>query len=60
MDIHKKLSDFVYLSYPSGHGEWYNWLDKDGKPTESAALPVKDPFHLPRALMELSEVLGSL
>jgi hypothetical protein len=24
----------------------------------SAALPVKDPFHLPRALMTLMEVLN--
>lgn len=60
MDVHKELSKFVYKYYPSGSGEWYNWLDKDKNPTSSAALPVKDPFHLPRALMELSQVLSSL
>ena len=60
MDFHKELSEFVYKYYPSGKGEWYNWLDKDKNPTSSAALPVKDPFHLPRALMELSIMLSDV
>ncbi len=57
MDIHKELNEFVYANYPNGYGEWYNWLDNDGKVGETAALPVKDPFHLPRALMMLIELL---
>ncbi|MBQ4631349.1 MAG: AGE family epimerase/isomerase [Clostridia bacterium] len=56
-DVHKRLNKFVYENYPSGHGEWYNWLDNDGNVGESAALPVKDPFHLPRALMMMIELL---
>lgn len=33
-------------------GEWRQRLDRAGKPmTKIVALPVKDPFHLPRALI---------
>lgn len=33
-------------------GEWRQRLDRQGKPiTELIALPVKDPFHLPRAVI---------
>lgn len=33
-------------------GEWRQRLDRTGKPiTTQIALPVKDPFHLPRALI---------
>ena len=33
-------------------GEWRQRLDRKGKPiTDVVALPVKDPFHLPRALI---------
>jgi len=60
MDIHKQLNEFVYANYPSGSGEWYNWLDNDGNVGESAALPVKDPFHLPRALMMMIDQLDKL
>ncbi len=60
MDIHKDLCEYAFSHYPSGHGEWYNWLDQDGKVGESAALPVKDPFHLPRALMMLLEIFTEL
>lgn len=55
LDIHKLISDFSYKHYPNGYGEWYNWLDNDCKVGESAALPVKDPFHLPRALLMMIE-----
>jgi len=50
----------VYSHYPNGYGEWYNWLDNDGNVGETAALPVKDPFHLPRALMMLVDVLENI
>jgi len=60
MDIHKKVNEYAYAHYPNGYGEWYNWLDNDGNVGETAALPVKDPFHLPRALMMLMEVLDTL
>ena len=60
MDIHKEVFEFAFANYPNGYGDWINWLDKDGNPAESAALPVKDPFHLPRALMYLTEIFGKL
>lgn len=59
-DIHREINDFVYSHYPNGYGEWYNWLDNDGNVGETAALPVKDPFHLPRALMMLVDVLENI
>ena len=55
LDIHKKVNEYAYSHYPSGSGDWYNWLDNDGNVGESAALPVKDPFHLPRALIYLCD-----
>ena len=40
-------------------GEWRQRLDRAGKPvTNVVALPVKDPFHLPRALILSLERLG--
>lgn len=60
MDIHRQINEFAFKNYPNGYGEWYNWLDNDGNVGETAALPVKDPFHLPRALMMLIDVFGEL
>jgi len=60
MEIHKQVNEFAYAHYPNGYGEWYNWLDYNGNVGESAALPVKDPFHLPRALMMLVDILDKL
>ncbi len=56
MEMHKKINEFAFSHYPNGHGEWINWLDKDLKVAPSAALPVKDPFHLPRALIYLIDL----
>ena len=40
-------------------GEWRQRLDRRGQPvTELIALPVKDPFHLPRALILLTQLLS--
>ncbi len=55
---HKKVYDYAFSHYPTPYGDWYNWLDNDGNIGESAALPVKDPFHLPRALMHLSDLFA--
>ena len=60
MDIHKQINEFAFKHYPNGYGEWYNWLDNDGNVGETAALPVKDPFHLPRALMMLIDEFEKL
>jgi len=40
-------------------GEWRQRLDRAGKPiTELIALPVKDPFHLPRAVILIAQLTG--
>ncbi len=48
---------FAHFSMPDV-GEWRQRLDRTGKPmTAVVALPVKDPFHLPRALILSLELL---
>ncbi len=48
---------FHHFSMPEA-GEWRQRLDRAGKPiTTVVALPVKDPFHLPRALILSLELL---
>ncbi|MFA5689357.1 MAG: AGE family epimerase/isomerase [Kiritimatiellales bacterium] len=51
---HRKVHDYAWAHYPLPGGEWRQWLNRQGQPASSAALPVKDPFHLPRALIELA------
>lgn len=42
---------FAHFPHPTA-GEWIQRLRRDGTPTtEVVALPVKDPFHLPRSLI---------
>jgi N-acylglucosamine 2-epimerase len=42
------------------HGEWRQKLDRDLSPfSGTVALPVKDPFHLPRSLIMQIETLES-
>lgn len=55
-DMHEKVCEFAFSNYPNGYGDWYNWLDWEGNPAETAALPVKDPFHLPRGLIYLIQL----
>lgn len=56
LDWHRKVRDFAYSHYPTPAGEWTQWLDRRGDKGETAALPVKDPFHLPRALIYLIDL----
>ncbi|MBI3985407.1 MAG: AGE family epimerase/isomerase [Lentisphaerae bacterium] len=53
LEWHDRIRTYAYAHYPVPTGEWTQWLDREGRKMESAALPVKDPFHLPRALMTL-------
>ena len=57
LDMHKKINEYAFSHYPNGYGDWYNWLDYNGNVGESAALPVKDPFHLPRGLIYLCNII---
>jgi N-acylglucosamine 2-epimerase len=48
---------FEHFGMPEA-GEWRQRLDRQGRPiTETIALPVKDPFHLPRAAILILELL---
>lgn len=57
LEWHERLRDYAFSHYPVPTGEWTQWLDRFGNKGESAALPVKDPFHLPRALIYLANLL---
>jgi N-acylglucosamine 2-epimerase len=56
LDWHKRVRDYAFARYPAPAGEWVQWLDRGGRKMASAALPVKDPFHLPRALIYLIDL----
>lgn len=61
LDWHQKVREYSLAHYPNPNGEWTQRLDRMGKPmTEFVALPVKDPFHLPRALIYCIDVLERL
>ena len=56
---HQRVQEYAWSHYPVPTGEWTQWLDRYGQPTGTAALPGQDPFHLPRALIYLIELLGA-
>lgn len=62
LDWHKKVHDYSFERFPVlEHGEWRQKLDRYGQPvSETLVFPVKDPFHLPRALIYCIEVLTRL
>ena len=62
LDWYDRVHAYSFAHYPvADHGEWRQRLDRFGEPLEQVvALPVKDPFHLPRALIYCIEVLGRL
>ncbi len=53
LDWHERIHNYSFSHYPViGAGEWTQKLDRVGNQiSDTVALPVKDPFHLPRALM---------
>lgn len=62
LEWHERIRRYSYAHFPvAGHGEWRQKLDRQGRPiTATLVLPVKDPFHLPRALILCIEVLQRL
>jgi len=58
----ERVHNYAFSHYPvPEYGEWTQKLDRQGnKLTDTVALPVKDPFHLPRALIYCIEVLQRL
>jgi N-acylglucosamine 2-epimerase len=59
-DRHARLHDYVFGTFPEGPGrEWTQIRTRHGAPLEkTVALPVKDPFHIARALLMLVELEG--
>jgi N-acylglucosamine 2-epimerase len=57
---YKKVADWAWSHFPMPNcGEWYQRLTREGKPTaEVIALPVKDPFHLPRGAILIVQLMG--
>ncbi|MEW5960498.1 MAG: AGE family epimerase/isomerase [Chloroflexota bacterium] len=62
LDWFERVHNYAFSHYPVPQfGEWTQKLDRQGhKFTGTVALPVKDPFHLPRALLFCIEVLQRL
>ncbi len=62
MEWHEKVRQYSFSHYPDReHGEWTQKLNRRGEPiSEVVALPVKDPFHLPRALINCIDLLERL
>jgi len=62
LEWHERVRQFCYTHYPvAEHGEWRQKLDRQARPiTQTLVLPVKDPFHLPRALILSIELLQRL
>jgi N-acylglucosamine 2-epimerase len=60
---YERVHEWSFAHFPleerGGMGEWRQRLDRQGRPiTELIALPVKDPFHLPRAVILILQLLG--
>jgi len=50
-----RLADYILTTFPDpAGGEWLQIRDRAGAPLDRVvALPVKDPFHVPRALIRM-------
>ncbi len=57
MEWFEKMHDYSFATFTDReNGEWKQRLDREGNPvTKTLVLPVKDPFHLPRAVMWIIE-----
>jgi N-acylglucosamine 2-epimerase len=56
---YRRVHDWTFAHFPmAGTGEWRQRLNRRGEPIETVvALPVKDPFHLPRAAILAVQLL---
>lgn len=55
---HERVRDYTFATFPDGEGrEWVQSRNRDGSLMgERIGLPVKDPFHVSRALMLLTDL----
>ncbi|MET9020451.1 AGE family epimerase/isomerase [Actinopolymorpha sp. NPDC004070] len=58
---YERLRSYTYGTFPAGRGkEWVQIRTRDGTPLDrTVALPVKDPFHIARALLLQAELLAT-
>ncbi|HVT92993.1 MAG TPA: AGE family epimerase/isomerase [Bryobacteraceae bacterium] len=56
---YRRVHEWAFAHFPMEEtGEWWQRLDRRGnRSTELVALPVKDPFHLPRAVILILRLL---
>lgn len=63
LNLFKKIHEYTFKTFPNPDkriGEWIQIRDRQGKPKEKVvALPVKDPFHIMRNLLQMVELLTS-
>ena len=59
LEWYERVHAWSFSHYPMpGVGEWRQRLTREGTPTsEVIGLPVKDPFHLPRAAILITQLL---
>ncbi len=65
LDWYDRVHQWTFAHFPlAEHGEWTMRLTREGeRPTELLSLlplPIKDPFHTPRAMIMCVDVLGRL
>lgn len=62
MDWYWKIHEYAFKTFPDReNGEWHQRMDRYGKlTTETLVLPVKDPFHMPRAVLFNIEILDRM
>ncbi len=62
LDWYWRVHDYAFTHFRvTGYGEWIQNLDRQGhKLNATVALPVKDPFHLSRALINSIGILEQL
>jgi N-acylglucosamine 2-epimerase len=62
LEWHERTRAYAWEHFPvKDHGEWHQELDRQGNWIENrTGLPVKDPFHLARALLLCLDVLDRM
>jgi N-acylglucosamine 2-epimerase len=62
LDWYQRVHEWAFAHFSmDGLGEWRQRLDRRGRPVNDVvALPVKDPFHLPRAVVLILQALGRM
>lgn len=64
LDLYNKLAKYTFSTFPNPNRtirEWIQIRQRDGSPQEKVvALPVKDPYHILRNVIQLIELLDKM